>query len=287
MEMLQVIIATAAEVKLPIILQVTESTINYIGLDYIIAMVSAAVKDIDIPIALHLDHGKDSHICKRCIDAGFSSVMIDKSSARFTENVTCTKEVVELAKKAGVSVEGELGTLTGREDDVSISGAAELFTDPDQAYRYIESTKVDSLAIAIGSSHGPFKGQNAPPKLDLNRLREIKCLVGPFYPLVLHGASAVYPDLLDICNRYGADIHGACGLKDEDVKASIKFGINKVNVDTDIRVAFMAGIRRSLNENPNSLDVRKHFGLAKEMMRDVVIKKIKLITNTANGGSLD
>jgi fructose-bisphosphate aldolase class II len=278
LETLRAITSAAIEAKVPIILQITESSINYIGIDYVVAIVSAAVKQLDSPVALHLDHGKDVAICKKCIEAGFSSVMIDKSSSGFSENVATTREVIEYARKFGVSVEGELGVLPGFEENIAVHGESAMFTDAVQAARYIDATRVDSLAIAIGSVHGPYKGKNTSPRLDITRLREIKCQVGPAYPLVLHGASSVYPDLVKLCNQYGADIQDAYGLQDADIQSAVKFGITKVNIDTDIRLAFIAGIRQSLTAAPSSLDLRKHLGLAIESMKNLVIRKMGLIT---------
>jgi fructose-bisphosphate aldolase class II len=277
-ETLQAVRLAASEASVPIILQVTESAINYMGLDHVVAMVSVIAKNNDSPVSLHLDHGKSSDICKKCIDSGFSSVMIDKSSASFEENVTYTLEVVEYAKNFGVSVEGELGVLTGYEDGVAVSEPSSMFTDPTQATRYVEATGVDSLAVAIGTVHGPYKGRSSAPKIDITRLKEIKRLVGEHYPLVLHGASSVYPDLMSLCNQYGADIHGACGLPDSELQSAIKFGINKVNIDTDIRMAFIAGLRQSFIMNPSSLDIRKHFSEAMKLVKDIAIRKIELIT---------
>jgi fructose-bisphosphate aldolase class II len=278
-ETLLAVCVAGAECYSPVILQVTESTINYLGLDYINSMFSVIVSRYSGRFALHLDHGSNFAICKWCIDAGFSSVMIDKSAYSFEENVAATREVVNYAKNFGVAVEGELGILSGQEDGVTGDGRSSSYTDPSQAARFIEDTGVDSLAVAIGSVHGPFKGRNALPKLDIERLKEIKRQVGADFPLVLHGASAVYPELVSLCNDYGADLQDAHGIPDEEIQEAVKYGINKVNIDTDLRMALMAGLRQSLINNPSSLDIRKHMGAAVELVTKFAIKKIKLITN--------
>ncbi|MDR2598330.1 MAG: class II fructose-bisphosphate aldolase family protein [Holosporales bacterium] len=279
LETLRAIFLAASDAFVPVILQVTESALNFMGLDYVLSMVGVSSKEFpDLQFSLHLDHGKDFNICKKCIDAGFSSVMIDKSSCGFEENVAATREVVDYANKFGVSVEGELGVLSGIEDDISVSAPGSFLTDPSFAARYIEETGVDSLAIAIGTVHGPYKGNNTPPKLDIPRLIEIKRQVGKDFPLVLHGASSVYPDLVSMCNQYGADIHGAYGISDSDLQSAVKCGINKVNIDTDLRLAYIAGLRQSMSQDPSSVDIRKHLGAAIEMMKKIAIRKIKLIT---------
>ncbi|MDR0640358.1 MAG: class II fructose-bisphosphate aldolase [Holosporales bacterium] len=271
METLQAIVEAALETATPVILQVSESAIKYMGIDYVIAMVEAAVHTVDIPIALHLDHGKTSEICKLCIDSGFSSVMIDKSELSFAENVRQTKEVVAYAEKFGVAVEGELGILAGVEDDVR--AAHSLYTDPVQAAEFVEATGISSLAIAIGTSHGLNKGKTA--HLDIGRLKEIKQKVGDF-PLVLHGASSVYPDITEICNQYGAVFKDASGISDSDIRDAISHGINKINIDTDLRMAFVAGLRQSLHQAPESADIRFHLKSAKLFTKNLAIKKINL-----------
>jgi len=273
METVQAIVESANEMTVPVILQASESAIKYMGLDYVIAMIGAASKTSLVPIALHLDHGKDFDICKMCIDAGFSSVMIDKSSLSFEENIKATKEVVAYAKKKGVSVEAELGTLAGIEDEVNVSSMDALYTDPISAKDFAEKTGIDSLAIAIGTSHGPNKGKLGNPKLGIERLITIREKTGKL-PLVLHGASSVYPEDVALCNQYGADIKNAYGITDEDIKNAIKNGIRKINVDTDIRIAFLAGIRKSNSENPSSIDMRKYLLEAKKLAKKAILKKL-------------
>jgi fructose-bisphosphate aldolase class II len=255
-------------------LQVTESAIKYIGMDYVLNMTAAAARGSSVKLALHLDHGKDADICKFCIDSGFTSVMIDRSSYPFEENVSCTREVVLYAKERGVSVEAELGSLSGIEDDVSVLENDSFLTNPEQAAEFIERTGIDSLAVAIGTSHGPHKGKSGPPQLDIQRLSQIKALVGQF-PLVLHGASSVYQDIVSMCNENGADIQNAFGIADEDIKVAINAGIAKINVDTDMRLAFLAGILKNLKLNRSNIDIRKYLGEAKALAKTVIMRKIK------------
>ena len=274
LETLQAIVEANCEENRPFIIQASESALKYMGLSYIKGMVSAACEASSVPLALHLDHGKNFEICKECIDAGFSSVMIDKSSVSFEENIQETKKVVEYAHSRGVSVEAELGTLAGVEDDVKVGASNAFYTDPQEAKEFIERTGVDSLAVAIGTSHGPNKGKTASPKLDIKRLQEIHSLVGEGYPLVLHGASSVYPDLVQECNDLGAQLSGAFGITDEDIKASVNNGVAKINVDTDIRLSMLAGILKSLKDNPNNIDPRRYLGLAKEKAKLIIKRKL-------------
>jgi fructose-bisphosphate aldolase class II len=282
METLQAIIEAATESNVPIILQVTESTIDYMGLEYLTALVQAAIGKGDHVVALHLDHGTNFEMCRKCIQAGFSSVMIDKSSLDIQNNIYQTKELVSFANKydSEIAIEGEIGTLRGIEDDISVASLDALFTNPEEAAYFVDSTGVDSLAVAIGTSHGPHKGKSSHPKLDINRLADIKNKIGNSFPLVLHGASAVYSELTEQANRYGADIRNAIGISDVDIEEAIKAGINKINVDTDIRMAFVAGLRQSLALEPDSLNIRKHFGEAKKLAKQTVLRKIELISGT-------
>ena len=273
METVQAIIDAANEMQVPVILQASESAIKYMGLGYLIAIIEAAAQASSVKIALHLDHGKDFDICKTCIDSGFSSVMIDKSSLSFEENIEKTLEVVKYARERGVSVEAELGTLSGVEDEVNVHEKDALYTDPNLASGFAEKTGIDSLAVAIGTSHGPNKGRLGNPKLDIARLSEIKAAVGTL-PLVLHGASSVYADDVALCNEYGADIENAFGITDSDIREAIKNGIAKINVDTDIRIAFLAGLRKSLSENPGSIDMRKYLMAGKKLAKDSIIRKL-------------
>lgn len=279
MEIVQAIVSAANELKTPVILQASSSAIKYMGFGYLKAIITAAAEEFDMPLVLHLDHGKDFEICKRCIDEGLSSVMIDASSLSFDENINTTKEVVNYAKKFGVSVEAELGTLAGVEDEVNVSENNAFYTNPDEALEFIEKTGIDSLAIAIGTSHGPNKGKLGVPKLSIETLRKIKEKVGDF-PLVLHGASSVYSDSVKICNDYGADLKNAFGISDKDIKASIQNGIVKINVDTDIRIAFLGAIRRSLSEQSSNIDMRKYLSEGREAAKDIVLRRMKIFCNS-------
>ena len=274
MEIIQAIVAGANELKTPVILQASASAINYMGVGYIKAMVSVAAEQSDVPLVLHLDHGKDFDICKKAIDNGFSSVMIDASSLDFEENIAVTKEVVEYAKKYGISVEAELGTLAGVEDDVSVAEGKAFYTDPNQAQEFIEQTGISSLAVAIGTSHGVNKGKTGNPKLSIETLRKIKEKVGDF-PLVLHGASSVYADAVEKCNTYGSDIQNAYGITDNDIKEAIQNGIAKVNVDTDIRIAFLGAVREHLENNKANIDMRKYLGAGRDMAKEMVKRRLK------------
>ena len=244
------------------------------GFEHIRAMVSAATEESDVPLVLHLDHGKDFDICKQAIDNGFSSVMIDASVLDFEENIAITKEVVDYANKYGVSVEAELGTLSGVEDEVSVAEGKAFYTDPNQAREFIERTGISSLAVAIGTSHGVNKGKTGNPKLSIETLKKIKEKVGDF-PLVLHGASSVYADAVQRCNAYGADIQNAYGITDSDIREAIQNGIAKVNVDTDIRIAFLGAIREQLTNNKSNIDMRKYLGAGRDAAKEMVKRRLK------------
>ena len=274
MEIIQAIVAGANELNTPVILQASSSAITYMGFGYIKAMVSVAAEQSDVPLVLHLDHGNDFEICKQAIDNGFSSVMIDASSLDFKENIAITKEVVDYASKYGVSVEAELGTLAGVEDDVSVAEGKAFYTDPKQAQEFIERTGISSLAVAIGTSHGVNKGKTGNPKLSIETLRKIKEKVGDF-PLVLHGASSVYADAVEKCNTYGSDIQNAYGITDIDIKEAIQNGIAKVNVDTDIRIAFLGAVREHLEKNKSNIDMREYLGAGRDMAKEMVKRRIK------------
>ena len=272
MEFIQAITDAANEAKSPVILQVSSSAIKYARMEYLIKMVEAAVATTDIPIALHLDHGPDFETCKKCIDAGFTSVMIDGSKYDFEENIAITKQVVDYAHERGVVVEAELGKLAGIEDEVNVSADDARYTDPDQAYEFVQRTGVDSLAIAIGTSHGAYKFKG-DAKLRFDILQEIKAKL-PDTPIVLHGASSVVPELLDMCNNNGGNIPGAKGCPDEMLKQAGEYGVSKINVDTDLRLAMTAQIRRVFAEEPSVFDPRKYLGAAKEEIKATVAHKI-------------
>lgn len=277
MEIIQGIVEAAMEEQAPLILQVSAGARKYAKHIYLMKLVEAAVEDSGLPICLHLDHGEDFEICKSCIDGGFTSVMIDGSKYPFEENIKITKQVVEYAHKKGVVVEAELGKLAGIEDAVSVAQKDATFTDPDQAVEFVERTGVDSLAIAIGTSHGAFKFKG-DPMLDFDRLEKITKLL-PGFPLVLHGASTVLPEYVNLCNTYGGNVAGAKGVPEEMLLKAGKLGVCKINIDTDLRLAMTASVRKHLYEHPQDFDPRKYLTPAREAIKDMVKHKIKNVLN--------
>ena len=280
MEFIQAITDAAEEAKSPVILQVSSSAIKYARMNYLKKMVEAAVESTTIPIALHLDHGPDFETCKMCIDNGFTSVMIDASKYDFEENVRITKQVVEYAHSHGVVVEAELGTLAGVEDEVNVSDDDARYTNPEQAYEFVERTGCDSLAIAIGTSHGAYKFKG-DAKLRFDILAKVKEKL-PNTPIVLHGASTVIPELVDMCNNNGANIPGAKGCPDEMLKQAGENGVSKINVDTDLRLAMTAQIRRVFKESPEIFDPRKYLGPARDEIKSTVLHKINNVFCSGN-----
>lgn len=281
MEMIQGIVDAAAEENAPVILQVSSSAIKYARIVYLMKMVQAAVEEHpNIPIAIHLDHGPDFETAKMCIDNGFTSVMIDGSKYDFEENVRLTKQVVDYAHEHGVVVEAELGKLAGIEDDVNVSEADAMYTDPDQAEEFVRRTGCDSLAIAIGTSHGAYKFKGEA-KLRFDILKQIKEKI-PNTPIVLHGASTVIPELLEMCNKYGADIPGAKGVPDEILYEASSSGVSKINVDTDLRLAMTGAIRKVFVEEPSAFDPRKYLGAGREEIKNAVQHKIKNVFGASN-----
>ena len=280
MEIIQAIVDAASEANSPVILQASASAIKYARPKYLIKMVEAAVEETNIPIALHLDHGPDFETCKACIDAGFTSVMIDGSKYDFEENIGITKKVVDYAHERGVVVEAELGKLAGIEDDVNVSAEDAMYTDPEQAKEFIERTGCDSLAIAIGTSHGAYKFKGEA-KLRFDILAKIKELI-PNTPIVLHGASTVIPELVEMCNNYGGDIPGAKGVPDEILNEASKSGVSKINVDTDLRLAMTGAIRKVFAENPSAFDPRKYLTPARDLIKETVGHKIKNVFGSSN-----
>lgn len=280
MEFVQGITDAANELKSPVILQASPSAIKYARIDYLIKMVEAAVETTDIPIALHLDHGLDFETCKSCVDAGFTSVMIDASKHDFEKNVELTKEVVDYAHSNGVVVEAELGTLAGVEDEVNVSDDDAKYTDPNQAYEFVQKTGCDSLAIAIGTSHGAYKFKG-DARLRFDILENVKEKL-PNTPIVLHGASSVIPELVEMCNTNGADILGAKGVPDDILKQAGQKGVSKINVDTDLRLAMTGEIRREFNEEPSVFDPRKYLGPARDTINEVVLHKIDNVFCSSN-----
>ena len=281
MELIQGIVDAAAENNSPVILQASSSAIKYARINYLMKMVEAAVEEHpNIPIAIHLDHGPDFETCKMCVDNGFTSVMFDGSKYDFEENIRLTKEVVDYAHAHGVVVEAELGKLAGIEDDVNVSASDAMYTDPEQAEEFVRRTGVDSLAIAIGTSHGAYKFKGEA-KLRFDILKQIKERI-PNTPIVLHGASTVIPELVNMCNEYGGNIPGAKGVPDEILHEASVSGVSKINVDTDLRLAMTAGIRKVFVEDPSAFDPRKYLTPARELVKQTVAHKMKDVFGSAN-----
>ena len=281
MEIIQGIVDAAAEQKSPVILQASSSAIKYARIGYLMKMVEAAVEEHpEVPVAIHLDHGPDFETCKMCIDNGFTSVMIDGSKYDFEENVALTKKVVDYAHEHGVVVEAELGKLAGIEDDVNVSAEDSMYTDPEQAKEFVQRTGCDSLAIAIGTSHGAYKFKGEA-KLRFDILAKVKELI-PNTPIVLHGASTVIPELVEMCNKYGGDIPGAKGVPDEMLHEASISGVSKINVDTDLRLAMTAQIRKVFAEEPSVFDPRKYLTPAREEIKNTVSHKIKDVFGSNN-----
>ena len=280
MEIIQAIIDAAQKQNSPVILQASSGAIKYARIKYLMKMVEAAVEETNIPIAIHLDHGADFETCKMCIDNGFTSVMIDGSKYSFEENIEITKKVVEYAHERGVVVEAELGQLAGIEDDVNVSEEDAKYTDPEQAKEFVEKTGCDSLAIAIGTSHGAYKFKGEA-KLRMDILKEIKEKI-PNTPIVLHGASTVIPELVETCNKYGGDIPGAKGVPDDILHEASISGVSKINVDTDLGLAFTGEIRKALAENPGAFDPRKYLTPGREKITEIVEHKIKNVFGSSN-----
>ena len=280
MEIIQAIVDAAAEENSPVILQASSSAIKYARIGYLRKMVEAAIEEHDIPIALHLDHGPDFETCKMCIDNGFSSVMIDGSKYEFEQNIELTKKVVDYAHSRGVVVEAELGKLAGIEDDVKVDAHEAMYTDPDQAKEFVERTGCDSLAIAIGTSHGAYKFKGEA-KLRFDILQKVKEKL-PNTPIVLHGASTVIPELVDMCNKYGGNIPGAKGVPDEMLHEASKSGVSKINVDTDLRLAMTAAIRKVFVEEPSKFDPRAYLTPARDLIKETVQHKIRDVFGSSN-----
>ena len=272
LESLLAVAEAAVEEKSPVIVAVTPSSIKYGGLAYLTKIVRTAAESAPVPMSLHLDHGKDFETVSKCVEAGFTSVMIDGSFLKFEENVALTKRVVDLAHAKGVSVEAELGRLAGVEES-TVEEREAVLTDPDSAKEFVEQTGVDALAVAIGTSHGAYKFKGEA-KLDFERLRLIRERVN--IPLVLHGASSVPQWIIQKAVKYGAELAGAKGIPEEHIKKAISLGISKINIDTDLRLAFTATIREVLSTKPKEFDPRKILGPAKEAMKEVVKSKMRL-----------
>ena len=280
MEIIQGIVEAAREEKSPLILQVSAGARKYANHIYLMKLVEAAIEDTGLPICLHLDHGEDFEICKACVDGGFTSVMIDGSKHPFEENIELTKRVVEYAHNKGVVVEAELGRLAGVEDAVKVNTKDATYTDPDQAVEFVERTGVDSLAIAIGTSHGAYKFKGNP-ELDFARLEKITKLL-PGFPLVLHGASTVIPSFVEECNKYGGKLDGAQGVPEDMLLKAGTFGVCKINIDTDLRLAMTASIRKHLATNPADFDPRQYLKPAREAIKQMVAHKMRDVLNSSN-----
>ncbi len=272
MEIVQAITEAAKAENAPLILQVSAGARKYAKHVYLMKLIEAAIIDTDLPIVVHLDHGADFDVCKSCIDGGFTSVMIDGSHHDFEENVRLTKQVVEYAHDRGVTVEGELGKLAGIEDAVNVAAEDAQFTDPDQVREFVERTGVDSLAIAIGTSHGAFKFKGEP-KLRFDILDKVAAKL-PGFPIVLHGASSVVPAYVDMINQYGGSMPGAQGVPESMLRQAAKSAVCKINIDSDLRLAFTGELRKYLAEHPDHFDPRQYLTPVRNGLREMVRRKI-------------
>ncbi|MHC4570989.1 MAG: class II fructose-1,6-bisphosphate aldolase [Planctomycetota bacterium] len=277
MEITQGIISAIAEEKAPLILQVSRGARSYASITYLKAIINVAIEENpDIPIVMHLDHGDTFETCKQFVDDGFTSVMIDASSRPFDENIKVTKEVVEYAHAEGVFVEAELGQLGGIEEDVvGVDDAQKHLADPNQVVEFVERTSCDSLAVAIGTSHGAYKFKKEP-KLAFDVLQEIGDKL-PGYPLVMHGSSSVLAEFKDLINKYGGDMPDAMGVPEEAISKAVKMAVCKVNIDTDLRMALTAKIRQVFAEKPSEFDPRKYLGPGREAIKDMVKHKLHVL----------
>lgn len=272
MEIVQGITEAAKEVNSPIILQVSAGARKYAKHVYLMKLIEAAIEDTDLPICVHLDHGDSFEICKSCIDGGFTSVMIDGSKYSFEENIELTKKVVEYAHERGVVVEGELGKLAGIEDDVNVSAEDAQYTNPAEVEEFVTRTGVDSLAIAIGTSHGAYKFKGTP-RLRFDILEEVSKRL-PKYPIVLHGASSVIPEYVEMINANGGNMPGAQGVPEEMLRKAAGMAVCKINIDSDIRLAMTGTIRKYFNEHPDHFDPRQYLSPARANIKELVKHKI-------------
>ena len=279
MEIIQAIVDAAEAQKSPVILQASSSAIKYARMNYLMKMVEAATENSEIPVAIHLDHGPDFETCKQCIDAGFTSVMIDGSKYDFEENVALTKKVVDYAHGRGVVVEAELGKLAGIEDEVNVSADEAMYTDPEQAKEFVERTGCDSLAIAIGTSHGAYKFKGEP-QLRFDILEKITKVL-PNTPIVLHGASTVMPEFVKQCNEFGGTLPGAQGVPEDMLHKAGTMGVCKINIDTDLRLAMTSTIREFFIEHPEKFDPREYMGPGRTAVKEMVMHKMRDVLGTA------
>lgn len=282
MEIVQGITEAARETNSPIILQVSAGARKYAKHVYLMKLVEAAVADTGLPIALHLDHGEDFEICKACIDGGFTSVMIDGSKHSFEDNIALTRQVVDYAHQHGVVVEGELGRLAGIEDDVNVSAADSSYTDPNQVEEFVRATGVDSLAIAIGTSHGAFKFKpGTKPQLRFDILEEVSRRL-PGFPIVLHGASSVTPKYVEMINANGGQLKDAIGVPEDQLRQAAKMAVCKINIDSDLRLAMTAGVRQQLMADPAGFDPRGYLKVGRQYVKDLVKDKILNVLGSQN-----
>ena len=280
MEIVQGITEAAKEVNSPLILQVSAGARKYAKHVYLMKLIEAAIEDTDLPICVHLDHGDSFEICKSCIDGGFTSVMIDGSKYSFEENVELTKKVVDYAHDRGVMVEGELGKLAGIEDDVNVSDEDAQFTNPAEVEEFVTRTGVDSLAIAIGTSHGAFKFKGTP-RLRFDILEEVSKRL-PNYPIVLHGASSVIPKYVKMINDNGGNMPGAQGVPEEMLRKAASMAVCKINIDSDLRLAMTGTIRQYFNEHPEHFDPRQYLSPARANIKELVKHKIVSVLGSDN-----
>lgn len=279
-ETLKSILESAEENKSPVIVQCSTGAIKYAGVEVLANICKLYAKDMTVPVCLNLDHGKTFEDCKNAIDAGFTNVMIDASHLPFEENIALTKQVVEYAHSHNATVEAELGVLAGVEDEVSANEEDAKYTNPEQAYEFVKSTGVDSLAIAIGTSHGTvkFKGE---AKLRFDILEEVEKLL-PNFPIVLHGASSIPQDMVKLAEHYGAKLAGSNGIPESMLREACSHNVCKVNVDSDLRLSFTAGIRKSLIENPENVDMRKYNTEGMDLIKKVVKDKMDNVFGSSN-----
>ena len=281
MEIIQGIVAAGKKLNAPLILQVSKGARAYANHLYLVKLVEAAVEESGLPIALHLDHGPDFETCKACIDGGFTSVMIDGSSLPYEENVALTKKVVDYAHAHGVVVEGELGQLAGVEDEVNVNAEDASYTNPDQVEDFVKRTGVDSLAIAIGTSHGAYKfkpGQK--PQLRFDILEEVSKRL-PGFPIVLHGASSVIPEFVEEINKYGGNMPDAIGIPEDMLRQAATMAVCKINIDSDLRLAMTAAIRKHFVEHPSDFDPRQYLRPARDAIEGMVEHKINTVLGCA------
>ena len=274
MEIIQGITGAAADLKAPVILQVSKGARADANRTYLMKLVEAAVIDTGLPICLHLDHGDTFELCKSCIDDGFTSVMIDASSKPFAENIALTRQVVEYAHDHGVVVEAELGTLAGIEDEVNVSAEDSSYTRPEEVQEFVEKTGCDSLAIAIGTSHGAYKFKpGTKPQLRFDVLEEVEKKL-PGFPIVLHGSSSVPQEFVEKINKFGGNMPGAIGVPEDQLRKAASMAVCKINIDSDLRLAMTASIREYLAEHPDHFDPRQYLKPARQAIHDMVAHKI-------------